>query len=112
MESRITRLCLIRFTGLLLALLLLATAKAAASDTFSVLSYNMQRLFDDVDNGMREPVLDSVDFERRINLAANKFEHEFALPQIIALQEVENTNVLHRIAAVIRQRFATTTSHC
>jgi hypothetical protein len=67
----------------------------------------MHRLFDDVDDGNREQILPGAEFRRRISGAVHKFADEYALPQVIALQEVENLNVLRQISAGIRRQYAT-----
>jgi hypothetical protein len=85
---------------LLLSLVVTATVRA---ETFVILSQNMHRLFDDIDDGRRETVLTRDDFRDRVDDAATRFAGVFGLPHIIALQEVENLNVLQRIAARIRQ---------
>ena len=87
--------------ALLFTLLTVLPAQAA---NLSILSQNMNRLFDDIDDGKREPLSRSDLFRDRVNDAAARFADDFGLPQIIALQEVENVNVLRRIAARIRQR--------
>jgi endonuclease/exonuclease/phosphatase family metal-dependent hydrolase len=86
---------------LLLALAVTATAQA---EPFAILSQNMNRLFDDVDDGNRETVLPGAVFRGRVEDAATRFAVDFGMPHIIALQEVENQHVLRRIAARIRQR--------
>ena len=88
---------------LLLSLALLATP--AAAEPLRVLTQNLNRLFDDVDNGNREKVLSSRRFQQRVKTAAKKFGGYYGLPHIIALQEVENQNVLSRIAAEIEKHY-------
>jgi endonuclease/exonuclease/phosphatase family metal-dependent hydrolase len=92
---------------LLLAVLNLAAAQCAAAEPFLVLSQNMNRLFDDIDDGNNEKILSKAAFRARITQAAHKFSRDFALPQVIALQEVENVNVVQQIAAQMRQHYAT-----
>ena len=71
-----------------------------------MLTQNLDRLFDDIDNGYDEPVASSERFAARVSLATDKIGAEFALPSIVALQEVENRNVLEKIAAQLRERYA------
>ncbi len=61
----------------------------------------MKRLFDDVDDGNRAKVSSRKRYQQRIKLAANRFYIEFESPHIVALQEVENVNVLRDIADLI-----------
>lgn len=64
----------------------------------------MYRLFDDVDNGKKhEVVLSTKNFHKKTKLAAQKIVTDFELPDIVALQEVENINTLNQITHRIRQ---------
>lgn len=92
-----------RTAPLLLALLLFGGSSAAAS--LSVLTQNMDRFFDDIDDGNREKILSPGRFRQRVETAAMKFAETYGLPHIIALQEVENVNVLQTIAAEIERRY-------
>jgi endonuclease/exonuclease/phosphatase family metal-dependent hydrolase len=88
----------------LLAALLLALLQPASAEPFIILSQNMNRLFDDIDDGNGEKVLSKSEFLRRVSQAARKFSEDYSMPQIIALQEVENLNVLQQIATQIREQ--------
>ena len=90
-----------------LILLLLAAPGAGAADSLRILSQNMNRLFDDVDNGNREKRLTRKRFRERVSMAATRFGQDYGLPHIIALQEIENRNVLAQIAAEIERRHGT-----
>ena len=90
----------------ILILLLVLTAPAVNAESLRVLSQNMNRLFDDVDDGNNEKILSRGRFQQRIKNAAGKFGDDFGLPHIIALQEVENLNVLRQIATEIRRRYS------
>ncbi|MDH3388900.1 MAG: hypothetical protein OEN02_13450 [Gammaproteobacteria bacterium] len=90
----------------ILILLVALAPQAAAAEPLRVLSQNMNRLFDDIDDGNNERVLSSGRFQNRVTVAAKKFGEHFGLPHIIALQEVENLNVLQQIAAEIQRRYA------
>jgi endonuclease/exonuclease/phosphatase family metal-dependent hydrolase len=89
---------------LLLAALILAALQPASAEPFIILSQNMNRLFDNIDDGNREKVLSETEFRRRVIQAARKFAEDYSMPQVIALQEVENLNVLQQIAAQIREQ--------
>lgn len=91
--------------ALLLSLLVVAARQPAPADYFSVLSQNMNRLFDDVDDGHQEQIIATPEFHQRIAGAVHKFGEEYGLPQVIALQEVENLNVLQQISAGIRGQY-------
>ncbi len=91
--------------GRILILLLALVATAVQAEPLRVLTQNMNRFFDDVDNGNKEKVLSRKRFRQRVDAAARKFGDHFELPHVIALQEVENLNVLTQIAAEIRDRY-------
>ncbi len=70
-----------------------------------MLTQNMDRLFDNVDDGNNEEILSRGRFRKKVKSAAKKFGKHFGLPHIIALQEVENLYVLQQIATEIRHRY-------
>lgn len=109
-DTTISRFCcpLLRLTYIVL-LWSLITGQSDANDSFRIASQNMNRLFDDVDNGKKyETVLSTQKFQGKAKLAAHKIIHVFKLPDIIALQEVENMNTLSQVAHHIRQVGSTT----
>jgi hypothetical protein len=73
-----------------------------AAGTVTVASFNLQRVFDTVDDpAIGEPVLTAAAFNRRlakISLAVRDF---LAVPDIIAVQEVENQATLQALAGQI-----------
>jgi predicted extracellular nuclease len=82
----------------------LLTGQALADNSFRVISQNMYRLFDDIDNGKKyETVLSTKKFHKKAKIAAQKIITVFELPDIIALQEVENINALNQIIHQIQQ---------
>ena len=91
--------------GRILILLLALVAIAVQAEPLRVLTQNMNRFFDDVDDGNKEKVLSRKRFRQRVDSAVRKFGDHFELPHVIALQEVENLNVLAQIAAGIRGRY-------
>jgi len=88
----------------LMVLLVLATTTLHAG-SLRILSQNMNRLFDNIDDGTNEKILSRSRFQQRVESAARKFGDEFGLPHIIALQEVENLHVLQQITAEISARY-------
>ena len=93
--------------ALVLAAVLLAVPESPRAEPFVILSQNMHRLFDDIDNGNNEEVLTSANFQNRVAQAAQKFAEDYSLPQVIALQEVENDNVVQQIADLLNRHYAT-----
>ncbi len=94
------------FTTMLAAVVLVLPPSLGA-EPFVILSQNMNRLFDNIDNGNNEEILTSADFHSRVAQAAQKFAEDYSLPQVIALQEVENENVVQQIADLLNRHYAT-----
>ncbi|MBN2050484.1 MAG: endonuclease/exonuclease/phosphatase family protein [Spirochaetales bacterium] len=75
---------------------------AGAGDTLTVLSYNCQNIFDDVSNGSEYPEFDPAGGEWNSRLFHTRLQNLSEVlrmacpggPDIIALQEIENLNVL------------------
>lgn len=61
----------------------------------------MWQLFDDIDDGNRAKKETRKRYQQRIQLAVSRFLGSFDAPQIIALQEVENINILKDISNLI-----------
>lgn len=98
------RLSTILVTYLWALLWTLFAGQVLASDSFRIVSQNMYRLFDDVDDGkIFETVLSTKIFHKKATLAAQKIIIDFELPDVMALQEVENINTLNQIIRSIRQ---------
>jgi predicted extracellular nuclease len=74
---------------------------ALAGGTVSILSQNMNRLFDNVGNGS-ERVETTTRYRQRIKITAAKILQDYDSPDIIAFQEVENISVLRDIADRVR----------
>ncbi len=89
---------------LLLGLCLLSCPPLQADADLRIATQNLDRLFDDVDNGRREKVVPTERFLERISIAADRIGGRLGLPHILALQEVENREVLERLARAIEQR--------
>ena len=77
---------------------------AASADTILIASQNLNRLFDDVDNGNREKIETSQKFQRRLKSTAELIVQQFQASHIIAFQEVENRNVLERLANQVTEQ--------
>ncbi|UCH40517.1 MAG: hypothetical protein JSU67_02095, partial [Gammaproteobacteria bacterium] len=94
------------FTLTLFLSLALAT-NGVQAEPLRVLTQNLNRFFDDIDDGNNEKILSREDFRQRVETAAEKFGKSYGLPHVIALQEVENVNVLGAIATQIEKRYHT-----
>ncbi len=64
----------------------------------------MYRLFDDIDDGKGEKVSSGKKFRQRVDAMTAKITGQFGFPDIIALQEVENLNVLDRISGKVHSK--------
>ena len=100
-----TKLLLSKLKPWTLVSLLVLFAPVANADSLRVLSQNMDRLFDDIDDNNNVKALPGNRFRQRVKTAAKKFGSHFELPHIIALQEVENLNVLQQIGIEIWNRY-------
>lgn len=80
------------------------SSSAYAEEPLRIVSQNMHRIFDNVDDGSNEKVFSSAKFYRKVDMAASIIVSQFALPDILALQEVENRNVLSEITRSIKAR--------
>ncbi len=89
----------------ILILWLTLVAATAEAEPLRVLTQNMNRFFDNIDDGNKEKILSRGRFRQRVKAAAKKFGDHFGLPHIIALQEIENLNALAKIAAEIEWRY-------
>ena len=90
--------------SLLLTLCLFLCPPLQADTDLRIATQNLNRLFDDVDNGRREKVVSSERFAKRISVATDRIGGRLGLPHILALQEVENRHVLERLARAIDRR--------
>lgn len=80
---------------------LISVSSVYADESLTILSQNLKRFFDDVDDGNRVKIESPGRYQQRIKIAAEKLLVEFNAPDIVALQEVENINVLREVAAQV-----------
>lgn len=65
----------------------------------TIASYNVQRLFDDLDDPMiSEPVLTAIAYANRLNKASLGIRNELQTPDIVGIQEIEDLTVLQDLA--------------
>jgi endonuclease/exonuclease/phosphatase family metal-dependent hydrolase len=83
---------------------LLASSPIFAGGSFRIVSQNMHRFFDNVDDGNNEQQLSDASFNQKVKKTALKISDDFKLPNIVALQEVENRNLLAQVAAAVYAR--------
>jgi endonuclease/exonuclease/phosphatase family metal-dependent hydrolase len=83
---------------------LLVSHSLLADENFRIVSQNMNRFFDNVDDGNNEKRLSDARFKQKVNSTALKINGDFGLPNIVALQEVENRNLLAQVANAVYAR--------
>ncbi|MEM7564345.1 MAG: hypothetical protein AAF353_15035 [Pseudomonadota bacterium] len=93
---------LVRLT-LIIASILFPTL-ATAAEPLSILTQNLNQLFDHIDDGNREKIVSRGRYRQKIRGVAKNMIEEFKLPHIIAVQEVENLRVLRDLAAELYGR--------
>ena len=91
--------------GIILVLLLAIPTSLPASELIRILSQNMNQMFDHIDDGLQEKIVPHARFRRKVSSTAKKIAQQYGLPQIIALQEVENLRVLNYLALEIGKRY-------
>jgi len=91
--------------GVIVVLLLVIPVPVPASELIRILSQNMNQMFDHIDDGLEEKIVSPTRFRQKIRSAAKIFARQYGLPQIIALQEVENLRVLRYLAIEIGKRY-------
>ena len=89
---------------ILSCLTLILSSPLYAGETIRIVSQNMNRFFDNIDNGKNEKISSETEFYAKVEMATTRIIEQFSRPDIIALQEVENTNVLSNVATALRNR--------
>ena len=89
---------------ILTCLTLILSSPLYAGETIRIASQNMNRFFDNIDNGKNEKISSETEFYAKVEIATTTIIEQFSRPDIIALQEVENTNVLSNVAKAVRNR--------
>ena len=92
-----------RFALVLVVAVALAAPPSPAGQ-LSVVSQNLQRLFDDIDDGNDATPAPAARYRERLARAAEAFAVKFSRPHLVAVQEVENVAVLRQLAETIRRR--------
>jgi uncharacterized protein len=73
-----------------------------ADQTIRLVSQNMNRLFDNHNDGKHEKVVSLKTYQKRINQLTQKIISTFQKPDIIALQEVENIHILNDVSKKLK----------
>lgn len=85
-------------------LLFYNAATGAESQTLDIVSQNLNRFFDDRDDGNKGPQLSHKRYQQRLAQLANKIALDFQFADVIALQEVENKSILQQLSRRLKTR--------
>ena len=77
---------------------------AADAVQFSIVSQNLNRFFDDKDDGNKEKVLTPSQYQKRLKQLVNQIAGEFRQADLLAFQEVENIDVLRDTSQILENR--------
>jgi uncharacterized protein len=92
------------FCFLFLPLLTLFTNQSLyAGQTLTLVSQNMNRFFDDKDDGRHEKIVKRKTYQKRIKKLSEKIITNLARPDILALQEIENLDILEDVAKRLKK---------
>lgn len=80
---------------LFLLMVIVGVQPVYAEQWLSLVSLNANRLFDTKDDGNKAQLLTQKAYENRINSLINKIVNGFTSPDVLALQEIENIEILH-----------------
>lgn len=73
---------------------------------FTVATSNLERFFNDVDDPGGDTVISTAGYQRRLNKASLMIRNTLRLPDIVAVEEVENVNTLQDLADKINSDVA------
>ncbi len=88
----------------LISLILILSNPVYAGESIRIASQNMHRFFDNIDDGKNEIKFSDRKFFQKVETATTTIIEQLSLPDILALQEVENRNVLSKIATAVKER--------
>ena len=87
-----------------LTLALLCLVSPTLSADWTLVSQNLNRLFDDIDDPGDDQVTGSKRYRERIERLALRITGAFDQPDVLALQEVEKSSVLETVAQAVTDR--------
>ncbi len=86
-------------------LLVFTTGATTTDGDLRVVSQNLNRFFDDRDDGNNEKILSSVRYRQRIEQLVERIDSEYHFADIIALQEVENIRILRDVVSRLKKQY-------
>jgi predicted extracellular nuclease len=78
-----------------------ATATAPLATEVTIASFNLNRLFNDIDGESNGPDVDTAVYQNRLGKASLAIRNNLQMPDVIGVQEVENLGTLQDLAARI-----------
>lgn len=88
----------------ILLLLLFSFAACADQLELNLVSQNLNRFFDDRDDGNKEPVFTHRLYRKRLNQLIEKISDTFQFADVLAFQEVENIDILLDISRLLEKK--------
>lgn len=81
-------------------------ASAKPDLEFNVVSQNLNRFFDDKDDGNKEERLSSKKYQHRVKQLAGIITTDYKKADLVMLQEVENIDVLQDVSRLLKTRYS------
>lgn len=90
------------FIYILIILLFQSFNVSAEQQTLNIISQNLNRFFDDKDDGNKAKTLSRSRYQKRQQQLVNKIANEYIFADVIALQEVENKSILLDVSKILK----------
>lgn len=90
--------------ALLLLLFICSTEAIADASTVTIVTQNLNRFFDNVDDGNKEKVLSNQHYKKRKDQLVHKIVNSYGSPDILLFQEIENRRILQDVGLLLKTR--------
>lgn len=87
-------------------LLTISFTLSANLTDLTIVSQNLNRFYDDKDNGQDEKILSTKKYRQRVSILLKKISDEFNFADVIAFQEIENRKILKNVSDQLRKKYA------
>ncbi len=77
----------------------------ASQPVISIVSQNLHRFFDDKNDGNNEKIISTKKYQNRLKNFIQKISSEFEFADVIAVQEIENINILLDTSKLLKKKF-------
>jgi len=71
-----------------------SVSQASDNHSLTLVSQNLNRLFDDKNDGNKEKVVSTEKYQKRLHKLVSKIRSEFEFADVLAFQEIENIDIL------------------